>query len=162
MPARITLTPFELELTQRVGEARYEHATQSKRDPGLGPSKDRNGPEKDIRGARCEFAASVYLNLYWRPTIGNIGSKDVGGIVEVRSTVLVDGRLIIKPKDCETDVPFLLVYESAVGSYWMCGWAMSQAARHTPLRYHGDPAHYLDQDTLRSVLELRRFCHLKT
>jgi hypothetical protein len=159
----IVLTPYELQMTAAVGLDRYKSAIERGRDPGLGPSRNRiPSAPNDVRGARCEFAASVGLNLFWRPYVDEIRERDVGGIVEVRSTDLATGRLIVKPTD-EDSAPFLLVHElPRPGHYDLVGWIMAMTAKALPLvRGFGDPAHFVGRSMLREPSELRRMCHLK-
>lgn len=157
----IALTDYEMKMCADVGEARYSHALTARRNPGLGPSANRIGARNDIRGARCEYAVSIILNLSWRPTIGQIKSRDVGDCVDVRSTELPRGRLIIKPADPD-GVPFVLAIAPGPdreGSTFMVpGWVFAGAAKVYPLLTgHGDPAHFVDQANLSSIAALKNW-----
>lgn len=146
----VTLTAWESRICTWVGKQRFANARELDREPGEGPPHI--FPEMDVRGAHCEFAASIMLNLYWRPTIGEIKGRDVGGLVEVRSTVLEMGRLIVKPKDVvkSADVPFaLVVADMDALKFRFGGWMFARDAKAWPLNPDfGDPAHYVDQDEL--------------
>ena len=147
---QVTLTSWESRICTWVGRGRYANADAFERDPGAGPSAACHDADFHIRGAHCEFAASIILNLYWRPTIGEIKARDVGGLVEVRSTVLCDGRLIVKPRDA--DAPFVLIVAD-MGDLWFRfgGWMWAADAKKAPLNgEHGDPAHYVSQALLSS------------
>lgn len=149
----VRLTEAERRICVWVGEQRYRHASGNARDPGAGPSRERRGPHFDVRGACCEYAASLMLNLSWRPTVGQIDQRDVGGIVDVRSTDLANGRLIIKP---DGTGPYMLVVQVDDYEYWSPGWidAGEAKTRYPLLTSHGDPAHFVPQNDLRSIDEL--------
>jgi hypothetical protein len=142
-----TLTHWESRICTFVGRQRYANANALERDPGEGPPHDND--RMDIRGAHCEFAASIMLNLYWRPSIGELKNRDVGGLVEVRSTVLGNGRLIVKPKD-DDDAPFALILaDMDTLRFRFGGWMFARDAKAWPLNSdHGDPAHYVEQAKL--------------
>jgi hypothetical protein len=147
MSDEVTLTYWESRICTFTGKQRFANANDLDRDPGQGPPHDND--RMDIRGAHCEFAASIMLNLYWRPTIGETKNRDVGGLVEVRSTVIGNGRLIVKPRD-DDDAPFaLVVADMATLRFRFGGWMFGHEAKAWPLNpRHGDPAHYVEQEKL--------------
>lgn len=151
----ITLTDAEQRICGWVGRMRFQHARQHNRDPGAGPTATAVDARNDIRGAKCEFAASVLLNLYWRPTIGEIDKPDVGGVVEIRSTDRPNGRLIVKPKDSD-EAPFALMIQIDEASFRFGGWMYGSRAKTYPLlTKHGDPAHFVPQFDLWKIDLLR-------
>lgn len=154
MTDTVTLDDFEMRMCGYVGKARFQNAEQHHRNHGLGPSCTVRTPERDIIGAQCEFAASLLVNRFWRPHVGVIDQPDVGGCVEVRSTTLPHGRLIVKPGD--GDYPFVLI-ERQNNRFRFLGWMPSREAKdHYPLiSCHGDPAHFVDQDGLGDLASLR-------
>ena len=142
----VTLSAEERRICAWVGRERFANANRLARDPGRGPVH--NTDQFDIRGAHCEYAASLILNLSWRPSIGRIRDRDVGGLVEVRSTVLAHGRLIVKPADHD-DVPYALILAVPSRPYALAGWLFGRQAKQFPLyTEHGDPAHFVPQDEL--------------
>lgn len=156
----VTLTHWESRICTFVGKQRYANADELGRDPGAGPSRN-GGDGFHIRGAHCEFAASIMLNLYWRPTIGETKNRDVGGLVEVRSTVRPSGRLIVKPKDHD-DAPFvLIVADMDELLFRFGGWMFARTAKQFRLcPDFGDSAHFVDQPSLserETLLEWLRF-----
>jgi hypothetical protein len=148
--SEVTLTYWEGRICTFTGKQRWANANALERDPGQGPPHDND--RMDIRGAHCEFAASIMLNLYWRPTIGEIKGRDVGGLVEVRSTVLGNGRLIVKPKDVvkSPDVPFALILaDMDTLRFRFGGWMFARDAKAFSLNSdHGDPAYFIEQSDL--------------
>jgi hypothetical protein len=154
----VTLTTWESRICAWTGKQRFLNAQELDRDPGLGPSQTCGDAEFHVRGAHCEFAASIMLNLYWRPNIGEIKNRDVGGLVEVRSTVLETGRLIVKPKD-DDYAPFaLIVADMDALKFRFGGWMFARDATAWPLNPDfGDPAHYVEQEFLSSYDSLREW-----
>ena len=147
------LTPSESRICAWVGSQRFANARRWNRNPGLGPPH--TDDERDIRGAHCEFAASILLNRYWRPSIGEIHHPDVGGVVEVRSTRNETGELIVKPSD-DDDAPFVLIVADMDRlRFRFAGWEFARYAKKQPLvTGRGDPAHFVDQSALASRAEL--------
>jgi hypothetical protein len=149
----IVLTDAESRMCTWVGKQRFANARRLNRDPGEGPPH--TSPVNDIRGTHCEFAASVLLDKSWRPRIGEICHPDVGGVVEVRSTVRETGRLIIKPCDRD-DAPFALIMADMEAlRFRFAGWMFARDAKAWPLLTDfGDPAHFVEQSALSSRADL--------
>jgi hypothetical protein len=138
----VELTEHESRICTWVGKQRYAYGRSTNRGRGLGASA--NADERyDVRGAHAEFAASIALNLYWRPNIGRLDRKDVGGLVETRSVDNPSFSLCIKPKDDDDD-PFVLVLQLSPLCYRLQGWRFAgDVKRRYPLRTdRGDPAHF--------------------
>jgi hypothetical protein len=147
------LTSWESRVCSWVGRQRFANARRLDRDPGEGPPHTTD--EHDIRGAHCEFATSILVNRYWRPSIGEIDKPDVGGLVEVRSTTLEMGRLIVKPDDDDHSPFVLIVADMERLRFRFAGWEFGRVAKEWPLvTKHGDPGHYVDQSALASRSEL--------
>ena len=148
----VLLTPYESRMCAWVGKQRFANAERLNRDPGLGPPHV--CAEMHIRGAHCEYAASLLLNRSWRPSIGKIDNLDVGGLVEIRSTVLETGRLIVKPAD--NDAPFVLIVADMERlRFRFAGWMFARDAKAWPLLTEfGDPAHFVEQSALSTRSEL--------
>lgn len=107
---QIELTEAERRICRWVAAQRRHNALLLARDKGDGgrPRSADDDLTTEIRGVEAEWAASIMLNLYWRPAIGLINQLDVGGLIEVKSTDLDQGKLIIRPKD-KGWAPFVLV-----------------------------------------------------
>lgn len=147
----VALTDAEIRICEWVGKMRDQNARSRHRNPGAGPSATTMDASNHIRGAKCEFAASVLLNLYWRPAVGEIDQPDVGGFVEVRSTELPNGRLIVKPDDNDSS-PFVLMIQVSPTTFKFGGWTHAWAAKKHPLlTQHGDPAHFVPQGSLLHI-----------
>jgi len=146
-----------MQMLEDAGKARVADARARGRAAGLGRIAGTADATRDIRGCRTEFAAALVHNPSWRPRIGDIHALDIGDCINVRSTILVDGRLIIKPND--KDVPTLLVMEYPAGGpdYLICGWFWPQ---HAKIKFRletqwGDPAHFVPQNALNSNAALK-------
>lgn len=153
----VKLTEAESRIATWVGKQRYSMAVKNNRDPGKGTSLHDATPTNHIRGAHCEYAASLAFNLYWRPVIDNFyGINDVGGIIDTRSTDLPTGRLIIKQADVKKNphVPYVLVDCQQMDKlvFVMKGWRYAKDAPEiTELNTKfGDPAYFITQDKLYS------------
>jgi hypothetical protein len=158
----VELTAHESRILTWTGKQRYADACARNRDCGLGASAN-GGDEFHVRGAHAEYAASIALNLYWRPSVGLIHEKDVGGLVQTRSVTNPTFGLIVKPKDSDAD-PFVLVLQRSRLAYRMIGWLFAADVKtRYPLRTdRGDPAHFAparelnDMDTLTDWILLWR------
>lgn len=159
----VRLTPTEVLICELVGKQWLEENRRLGRDPGLGPTREqaaRGDASNSIRGIKAQWACAICLNMYWRPSSGDLGARDVGGLIEVRTTVLTSGRLIIKPEDIEKnyDTPFVLVHCCPGELYRLLGWLFAWQAEAYPVRKGmGDDAHFIEQSELASIDELRRW-----
>jgi hypothetical protein len=153
----VTLTDHEHQMVLWVGKQRHRSAMEYRRNAGQGPSsRQPNNPSFHIRGAAGEYACSLMLNLYWRPSVGLIHERDVGGLVEVRTCTDPNHRLIIKPKAKDAH-PYALVEHAEGMRFVFRGWIIARDAKErfplTTSEGH-DPAHYVDNAALRSISEL--------
>lgn len=159
----VVLNDVELRICAWVGRQRRQCADASGSNPGLGPSRVHElGVENHIRGAECEYACSRILNLYWRPWVASMAEakrmRDVGGLIEVRSTDLARGRLIVKPDDPD-DAPFALIVRKG-NRFTLAGWLFAYEAKQFDLLTgFGDPAHFVPQDKLSPNALLADWVH---
>lgn len=152
----VDMTEAETAMATWVGRQRMANVRRHCRDPGAGSSRDDAAAEQNhIRGAMCEYAASIAFNLYWRPAIGRVrGHRDVGGLIEVRSKDAPHKRLIIKPKDVEESphAPFVLVdcTEARERRFRIAGWIIAADAPRVVRLMTGafDDAYFLAEDKL--------------
>jgi hypothetical protein len=151
----VLLTEAESRIATWTGKQRRADAIANERDCGLGASSLVDDAGFHIRGAHAEYATSIALNLFWRPTIGLIHEKDVGGLVQVRSIDDPRFSLVVKPKDCDED-PFVLVLQLSRLEYRLLGWLFAdQVKRDYPLRFdRGDPGHYAPNNQLNDMASL--------
>ena len=157
MLMRVALTEPEGRICTWVGNQRAAFRIAHGLNNGAGR---RALEEREILGAHGEYATSIGVNLYWRPTIGDRRGVDVGGLVEVRATDLVNGRLVVKPDD--KDYPFVLaIGDTRRRMFDIVGWMdAAQAKANYPLTQgQFDPCHYVPQDDLRPMEELLVLIH---
>jgi len=149
----MVLTEAEGRMLTWAGRQRFANARRLNRDPGQGPPH--TAADNDIRAAHAEFAASILLDRSWRPTIGEIYSPDVSDVVEVRSTDLETGRLIVKPGDHD-DAPFVLILaDMEARRFRFAGWMFGRDAKRWPTETrYGHSAHYVPQAALSPRVEL--------
>lgn len=155
----VTLNEFDSRICTWVGKQRNQMARKNNRDQGLGVSSKNAelSVVNDIRGVHCEYAASLAFNLSWRPIKEDFFTmKDVGDIIEVRSTDLPNGRLIIRENEPTKNpyVPYLLVDCQQMDKlvFVMQGWMLAKDAPlySRLLTEHGDPAYFLKKKDLHS------------
>lgn len=79
-----------------------------------------------IQGALGEKAVARYYGLPWPERIGDYHARDVGGL-QVRSTSLEDGCLIVHDRD-KNDDPFILVTGSGP-RFCLRGWLLGYEAK---------------------------------
>lgn len=150
----VVLTNEESRICTWVGRKRNADAELYARNPGLGPLPC---VPRHILGAHGEFAASLILNCSWRPRIGEINAPDIGDWIEVRTTDLPHGSLIVKPKD-KDDRPYVLcIADMDRLRFHAVGWLYGYEAKRFPLeqRSGGDPARYVKQGPLSPLATLR-------
>jgi len=123
MPDTVTLTEFEMRWVGYAGKSQFDFAKKENLNPGDGSSK--YGVDNHEHSCRTEYAASLMLNLFWRPYVGILGNPDVGDCVECRSSPCERGKghLIIKPKDIGDNLPTMLI-ESEGNVFFCPGWQM--------------------------------------
>lgn len=157
---RVKLTPYELKMCTALGQERWQWARDHKCDPGLGTTRYSTDASNDIRGCKCEYAASIMVNRSWRPRVGERGFIDVGDMYEARSGTEHWHRLIIKPKDIVDEGtglklpnrPFLLVITKDEPWFYCPGWFWSDDAPLFPLTTNfGDACYFIPQDRLHGL-----------
>jgi hypothetical protein len=153
----VTLTRYELDITAFVGKRRELVYREGHLPRGKGSSADNpdQAMRNNIRGAQSEFAASIALNLYWRPSIGDRRQPDVGGYVEVRSIEEQNHRLVVKKSDllkCHPSTPFVLVYTTWSEQFVVIGWcAAGRALEVGEPNTDRDPLYFVNQASLEHL-----------
>ena len=102
----ISLTPYQIQRGTEVGRKWHEHSRVFKYKGAYNISKsDNNSQENDIRGAISEIAVAETLGLKWNGLNhqywgqDGVALADIGEDIQVRSTSLSYGNLILHPKD---------------------------------------------------------------
>lgn len=155
----IKLTDIEIQQAKEVARQRNESQRQAGRPDGLvkGSSIDR-----DLEGALSELAVSKALQLPWDGKFLPIQIWDVWkhegndvGKLEIRSTTLENGSLILHPSDKDHS-PYLLVLSHKRPEYLLAGWVWGKEGKAS--RYWRDnvprPCFMVKQGNLRPMSEL--------
>lgn len=155
----VHLTPFEEGTIGYCGSQRWKNARGNNRDAGQGTTRDAQDSENDRRGAKGEYALSILLNLYWRPTIGELRRRDVGGLIDCRTVENYEFCLFVKPADIKKGpkVPLVLMQQHDAYTYEAIGWIFPEDAPklselHTHTRDH---AYLVRRGDLPDMDELR-------
>ena len=156
---QIKLSSKDIRLAAEVAQQRNESQRQAGRADGLvkGSSLGR-----DIQGAEAELAVSKALTLPWDGKWLPIPEwdrwkhhgNDVGKI-EIRSTELPNGRLILHPSDKDHS-PYLLVLAHEKPIYRLVGWIYGVEGKQD--KYWRSnvprPCYMVRQEELKTVDEL--------
>jgi hypothetical protein len=109
---RVSLSPDDFAVAERVGAQRTEEARQARRPGRAGCPPD--NLEQDIDGAAAEIAFARVLGVPPVLSVSPDPGPDVAGFL-VRSTSLSNGHLIIRPGEAKDNRYVLLVGE---GTDW--------------------------------------------
>lgn len=155
----ITLTAADLSLANDVARQRNESQRSAGRADGLVKG---SSLQRDIEGALSELAVSRALNLSWDGKWLPIDiwdnwkheGNDVGKL-EIRSTALATGRLILHPSDKDNS-PYVLVLSHSNPTFKMVGWIYGKEGKQD--KYWRDnvprPCYMVRQEDLKSMDEL--------
>jgi hypothetical protein len=95
--------------------------------------------------------------MLWQPTVGAFEAVNVAGRVLVRSTTQSRGLLIVKDTDLDVSL-FVLTIQEGGGRVRLGGWMDVRTAKQFPsLTAHGAAAHFVDQNQLGNMDDLKQF-----
>jgi hypothetical protein len=116
---KTTLDPYELQIAAFIGcRRRVETLKASLRDAH---GFDGGGAwDIDVMGASAEMALAKMLNIYWCGDVNTFKLPDVGSL-QVRSTSLEHGSLIVRENDSDNDIFVLMILERP-STYHFGGW----------------------------------------
>ena len=158
--AWVTLTAWELDEAYRGGGARALSAVRNNRKDKYGAKPcPMGGVERHIKGCIGEVATAKHLNLFWSANVGIITEPDVGGCVEVRAVFEDHFRLTLH--DDDKPLPFVLALIKLPRVFlrgWMYSWE-GISGRWSEDPNTGRPAHFIPNDELGSMEELRGIVH---
>lgn len=151
---RVTLNRNEFDWAVYAGVLRHHDAVSrgNRRADGTKATYD-----EDILGAIGEFVVSLALRVPWRGP-GSIGTEDLVGGFEVRTTSHQNGRLIIKKKDRD-DMPVILVTGTDQLLVWnVNGWIFAKEGKQEMFLDNPCnllPRYFVDKDFLHELGELK-------
>lgn len=149
----VTLAWPEVALAANVGCLRRIAALQRGLKNKFGPEPGSPWWQRDIQGACGELALAKYLGVYWHPTVGELGRRDVAGC-EVRTRPRTGDALPIRKDD--PDGRYVLVTGDAP-TYTIVGWVWASDGKQE--QYWRDWAdgrflYYVPQDALEDLSSL--------
>ena len=152
----IRLTPLEIFYAGTVG---LMNRTKGIGKPGMyGIDQKNAGWDLDISGALCEAAAAKWLGVFWPNRWEGKQSCDVGENVEIRSTRLQNGCLILTDRDHD-DRPYILaipVEPDVTLAGWMFGYEAKVPEFWTQKDNGRPPAYFVPQSRLHSMYAFSR------
>jgi len=131
---KIKLTPSEIYWAACVGVMRQTQNIQNKKRQMYGVDAATKDWQVHIEGALGEMALAKHLGIYWSGK-GEMKEPDVG-VVDVRTTPLNDGRLILHPNDDDERKFWLLTGYNGV--YDVRGWIYGVDGKQK--KFWSDPA----------------------
>jgi hypothetical protein len=129
----VTLNPVEVEVATVIGTARTRISLESGfRDKFHCEEEERLRQDVDAAGA--ELGGSKLTGCRWNMTVGSdLSEPDLFPNVEVRHTTLAHGGLIIRPRDKDGRLFFLVT--GTMPTYCVVGWIRVEEARCDEYRW---------------------------
>jgi hypothetical protein len=94
--------------------------------------------------------------MFWQPTEGPLGAL-IAGRMLLRSTNQSRGSLIVKDTDPNESL-FVLTINEGGGCFGFAGWMSVRTAKQIPvLTAHGATAHFVNQNELNNMDDLKQF-----
>jgi hypothetical protein len=146
----VTLTELEISYAVLVGTARRNESINKNLDSSRRHSSDVWGI--DIEGAAAELAYCKGMGYYFLPTVNTFKAADIGTDVQIRSTKLPDGKLIVRHDDPNEHIYVLVVGE--VPDFKIIGYIFGHAAKRSVWLYNPggrEPAYFVPQDALKPL-----------
>ena len=151
----IEMLPLELTVSTTTGITRRIKSREDKRKET--PMKKGNEWQYDISGAIVEMALAKALNVYWVPSVDTFKLPDVGSNIQVRSTSLDGGKLIVRARDNPEEIYVLGIEKTPIVSFR--GWIWGSEAKQDEHWFNpnnGMPgAWFVAQNKLRDMNELK-------
>lgn len=145
MSVEISLTPHNLFMAGLVGISRHVKGAWK---PGrYGVNNSNAGWQVNCDGAAGEMAVAKWLDVFYDGNLGNFKARDAGPL-EVRTTALESGCLIIHPEDRDDGV-FVLVLSHKSPTFILRGWlrgAEAKAKKYWKEGQKGRPAFFVPQN----------------
>jgi len=145
---KTTLDPYELQVAAFIGCRRRVETLKSSLKDAHG--FDGGGAwDIDVMGAAAEMALAKMLNIYWCGDVNTFKLPDVGAL-QVRSTSLGHGSLIVRENDADDDVFVLMLFERP-STFRFGGWMTGEEAAQRKYRRAPNgrpPAYFVPQADL--------------
>jgi hypothetical protein len=145
MPMIVSLTQLEMSLARFVAEQRDRMGQLAGADDTKYGEHGTESLELHYRGCLGELAFAKSANVYWSGAGNDFSNEEDVGSVQVRTTSLANGSLIVRPNELQryAERPWALVIGS-LDTYRIAGWIYGrEAGRRSWLRDpNGRPAAY--------------------
>jgi hypothetical protein len=146
----VRLSEAEVEAARMLGRKRHECSLNRKSTRGL---MGEDSLDLHTVGAIGEFAVAKALNLYQGFTVNNFDGPDIEPDIQVRTTRLKGGRLIMTERDEPFQKYVLVVGEEpeldVVG--WVWGFEGQEKKWLTDPKNNRPPAYFVPRDALRPI-----------
>jgi hypothetical protein len=157
MGAIIKLTYAQISMAAYVGVMRRTSNLKRGVAPKYGATNGPGSWDLEVISCCAELAVAKYLNLFWCGSIGDFAAKDVGRLVQVRSTDKPTHRLILHPRDDDRD-PFVLAIMIGADTFDLCGWIFAREGKCDAFWCDpsgtGRPAFFVPNEKLRPMAQL--------
>ena len=120
----IKLSDVELKIGEYLAQRRMKDSAALQLAGVNGAQRDLS---IDLLGALCELAFAKFMNYYPGFTVGTYKANDVADF-QVRGTRYLNGRLIVRENDKNTD-KFVLVIDKQNGEFLIAGWLSGAEAK---------------------------------
>jgi len=158
----IKLTEGQISMASHIGVMRRISNLRRSTPPKHGAGNGEGSWEIDINGCCAELAVACYLNLFWCGSLNDYAARDVGGLVDVRSTMKPDRRLPLHPDDLDS-VPFVLAWPRPplFSVYDLVGWTLARDGKRQEFwcdpTNNGRPAFFVPKNVLHPMPALREW-----
>lgn len=151
----MSLTTAECLLAAQVGCTRHVKALPYTQQDGNKPGL---GWDEDINGAGGELMVAKYFGVYW-PGFDNDGKGCDIGRMQIKTTTIWNGRLVVRNTEDENDACILVI--GKMPTYSICGWLLAKDARQDKYLYNpsnntntNKPAYFVPQVDLHHIDDL--------
>jgi hypothetical protein len=155
-PNRVILTQQEMEMASFVGcKRRCESKSKSRKDndnlKNVG-FKEMDFWGIDIEGAAAEMAYCKFTNQFWSGSVNSFKAPDCGSDIQIRSTKLNNGCLIVREKDPDSD--YYVLVSGIAPEFIICGWIRGSDAKKKSYERapnNRTPAYFVPQSALNPI-----------
>lgn len=135
----VKLEWYEVDQASDVGRRRMVEALRKKLSPNVNVSSGgRDEWASHILGALGELAYCKATGRYWAGTVNTFKDPDAGTRIQIRTRAEHDHDLIVREKDCDTDI-FVLVTGGPT-EFFVRGWMLGKEAKKK--KYQKNPGGY--------------------
>lgn len=126
----IELSPSEIQIALLVGGIRQTESMRRNRKDAHGyKSASASVLDIHVEGAAAEMAYCKARGVYWGAGVNTFKAADVGNKVQVRSTKLRNGCLIVREDDHDDHYYVLVVGQ--IPSFEVVGWILGRDAKRS-------------------------------